>query len=76
MDQIFQTIGDAIGSIFDNPVVQLGGKLFLIYWVILWIAAGQRDNAPDRFFVRLDLAGNLPAGAELQPKTTGPGPCA
>jgi RNA polymerase subunit RPABC4/transcription elongation factor Spt4 len=39
MDQIFQTVGDAIGSIFDNPVIQLGFQLFFIYWVILWIAA-------------------------------------
>jgi len=39
MDQIFQTIGDAVGSIFDNPVVQLGFQLVAIYWVILWIAA-------------------------------------
>jgi RNA polymerase subunit RPABC4/transcription elongation factor Spt4 len=39
MDQIFQTIGDAFGSIFDNPVIQLGLQLILIYWVILWIAA-------------------------------------
>jgi hypothetical protein len=39
MDQILQTIGDAIGSIFDNPVVQLGFQLLTIYWVVLWIAA-------------------------------------
>jgi hypothetical protein len=39
MDQIFQTVGDAIGSIFDNPVIQLGFKLVAVYWVILWIAA-------------------------------------
>jgi hypothetical protein len=39
MEEIFKTIGDAIGSIFDNPVVQLGYQLFLIYWVILWLAA-------------------------------------
>jgi len=39
MDQIFTAIGDAIGSVFDNPVVQLGFKLLAIYWVILWIAA-------------------------------------
>jgi hypothetical protein len=54
MDQIFQTIGDAVGSIFDNPVIQLGFQLVAIYWVILWIAAaywafrdmqGRSDNA-------------------------------
>ena len=39
MDQILQTVGDAIGSIFDNPVIQLGFKLVAVYWVILWIAA-------------------------------------
>ena len=39
MDQILQTVGDAIGSIFDNPVIQLGFRLLAIYWVILWIAA-------------------------------------
>jgi len=39
MDQIFQTISDAVGSVFDNPVIQLGFKLVAIYWVVLWIAA-------------------------------------
>ncbi len=39
MEQILGTIGDAIGSIFDNPVIQLGGRIVLIYWVVLWIAA-------------------------------------
>src|SRR5262245_66509270 len=39
MDQIFTAIGDAIGSIFDNPVIKLGIQLAVIYWVILWIAA-------------------------------------
>lgn len=39
MDQIFQSIGAAVGSIFDNPVVQLGFQLIAIYWVVLWIAA-------------------------------------
>jgi RNA polymerase subunit RPABC4/transcription elongation factor Spt4 len=54
MDQIFQTIGDAVGSIFDNPVIQLGFQLVAVYWVVLWIAAaywafrdmqGRSDNA-------------------------------
>ena len=39
MDQIFQTFSDAVGSIFDNPVIQLGGKVLVAYWVILWLAA-------------------------------------
>jgi len=39
MDQIFQTIGDAIGSIFDNPVIQLAGELIAVSWVVLWLAS-------------------------------------
>ena len=39
MDQIFSAIGDAINSVFDNPVVQLGFKLAVIYWILLWLAA-------------------------------------
>ena len=39
MDEIFTAIGDAIGSIFDNPVIKLGIQLAVIYWVILWLAA-------------------------------------
>ena len=39
MEQILGTIGSAIGSIFDNPVLQLGFKLAAIYWLVLWIAA-------------------------------------
>ena len=39
MDQIFKAIGDAIGSIFDNPVIKLGIQLAVIYWIILWLAA-------------------------------------
>ncbi len=39
MDQIFESIGDAIGSIFDNPVIQLGFQVIAVYWVILWLAA-------------------------------------
>ena len=39
MDDIFTAIGDAIGSIFDNPVVKLGIQLTVIYWILLWLAA-------------------------------------
>ena len=39
MDQIFTAVGDAIGSIFDNPVIKLGIQLAVIYWIILWLAA-------------------------------------
>src|SRR4051812_28115675 len=54
MDQIFQTIGSAVGSMFDNPVIQLGFQLLAAYWIVLWIAAaywafrdmqGRSDNA-------------------------------
>ena len=54
MDQILQTIGDAVGSVFDNPVLQLGFQLFAIYWIVLWLASaywafrdmqGRSDNA-------------------------------
>ena len=39
MNEIFDGIGDAIASIFDNPVIKLGIQLAVIYWVILWLAA-------------------------------------
>jgi len=39
MGQILQLVGDAIGSIFDNPVIQFGLQAFVIYWIFLWIAA-------------------------------------
>jgi hypothetical protein len=39
MEDILGTIGDAIGSVFDNPVIQFGFQLFAIYWVLLWLAA-------------------------------------
>ena len=39
MEQIFQMIGDAVGSIFDNPVIQFAFQVFAAYWVILWLAA-------------------------------------
>jgi len=39
MEEIFGTIGDAIGSIFDNPVIKLGIQLAVIYWIILWLSA-------------------------------------
>ncbi len=39
MDEIFAGVGDAIGSILDNPVIQLGFQLAVIYWVVLWFAA-------------------------------------
>lgn len=39
MDDIFTAIGEAIGSIFNNPVVRLGIQLAVIYWIVLWLAA-------------------------------------
>ena len=39
MDQIISSIGSAIGSIFDNPVVKLGGQIIAVYWVVLWLSA-------------------------------------
>jgi RNA polymerase subunit RPABC4/transcription elongation factor Spt4 len=39
MDQILGTIGDAIGSIFNNPVIQFGFQIVAIYWVVLWLAS-------------------------------------
>lgn len=39
MEEIFGTIGDAIGSIFANPVIQLGLQVALVYLVLLWLAA-------------------------------------
>jgi len=39
MTQILDGIGAAIGSIFDNPVVRLGGQVAMVYWVVLWLAA-------------------------------------
>lgn len=39
MEQILGTIGSAIGSIFDNPVIKFGFQIIAIYWAILWLAA-------------------------------------
>ncbi len=39
MEEILGTIGDAIGSVFGNPVIQFGFRLFAIYWILLWLAA-------------------------------------
>lgn len=39
MQQILDTIGSAVGSVFDNPVIKLGFQIVAIYWVVLWLAA-------------------------------------
>lgn len=38
MDQILGPIGDALGSIFDSPIVQFGIRMLGVYLVILWLA--------------------------------------
>ena len=37
-DDIFGTIGDEIGRIFDNPAVRLGLQVIGIYIVFIWLA--------------------------------------
>jgi hypothetical protein len=39
MGQILGSIGDAIGSVFNNPVIKLAGQVIVVYWAILWLAA-------------------------------------
>ena len=39
MGEILNTIGDAIGAIFDNPILQFGLRAVAVYIVILWLAA-------------------------------------
>jgi RNA polymerase subunit RPABC4/transcription elongation factor Spt4 len=39
MDQIFQTIGDSIGGIFDSAPVQFGLRAIGIYLIIIWLAS-------------------------------------
>jgi len=38
MEQILGTIGDALGSVFSSPILQLGIRALGIYLVILWLA--------------------------------------
>ncbi|MDO8483337.1 MAG: zinc ribbon domain-containing protein [Candidatus Limnocylindrales bacterium] len=38
MEQILGTIGDALGGIFSNPILQLGMRALGVYLVILWLA--------------------------------------
>lgn len=38
MEQILATIGDALGSIFSSPILQVGIRALGIYLVILWLA--------------------------------------
>ena len=39
MEEILKTITDAIGGIFENPVVQFSLQMIAVYFVILWLAA-------------------------------------
>jgi RNA polymerase subunit RPABC4/transcription elongation factor Spt4 len=39
MTEILNTIGDTIGAIFDNPILQFGLRAVAVYVVILWLAA-------------------------------------
>jgi RNA polymerase subunit RPABC4/transcription elongation factor Spt4 len=39
MQDILNTIGDTIGGIFRNPIVQLTIQATAVYFVILWLAA-------------------------------------
>ncbi len=39
MDEILNTIGDAIGGFFGNPIVELAIQALAVYIVILWLAA-------------------------------------
>jgi RNA polymerase subunit RPABC4/transcription elongation factor Spt4 len=38
MEQIFASIGEAVGDFFGNPIVQLAFQLIFIYLVVLWLA--------------------------------------
>src|SRR5918995_2852489 len=38
MDQIFTSIGEAIGDFFENPLVQFAFQAILVYLIILWLA--------------------------------------
>ena len=39
MEEILKTITDAIGGVFENPVVQFAMQMIAVYFVILWLAA-------------------------------------
>jgi RNA polymerase subunit RPABC4/transcription elongation factor Spt4 len=39
MDQILQTVQDAIGTFLGNPVVKFAFQAIVIYYFILWLAA-------------------------------------
>jgi hypothetical protein len=39
MDQIFQSIGQSLSSIFDSQIVQIGLRAIGVYLVIIWLAS-------------------------------------
>jgi len=39
MDQILQTVQDAIGGFLGNPIVKLAFQAVVIYYFVLWLAA-------------------------------------
>ncbi len=39
MPKELQAIADAIGGVFESPLVQLGLRAIAVYWVIFWLAA-------------------------------------
>ncbi len=39
MDQIFQSIGDSLSSVFQSEVVQFGIRMIGLYLIILWLAS-------------------------------------
>jgi hypothetical protein len=39
MDQIFQSIGQSLSSIFDSQIVQIGIRAIFVYLVIIWLAS-------------------------------------
>ena len=39
MDQILQTVQDAIGGFLGNPIVKLTFQAIVVYYFILWLAA-------------------------------------
>jgi hypothetical protein len=62
----------AIRGQWDRPAGALLPADLAWPFVILWIAAARRDDAPDRFFVRLDAAGYRsvpPTGTFWDPAT-------
>ncbi len=38
MDQIFQSIGDSLSSVFQSDIVQFGIRMIGLYLVIIWLA--------------------------------------